>query len=197
MTSPTALYRRRRRQLIAYGRWEPSIISAGHVAAHVRDLTSQGRSRRWIAQQAGVAENVVTRVASGKSTRVSRDNARKLLAVTVTAKPTGKTWVPGAGTRRRVEALATLGWSHPAIAAVAGLHQQTLTNAVCDPTRVAAATAQAVVHAYDRLRYRRRDDRAGAWVRTRAQRRGFAPPDAWTRHTIDDPQARPLTARTE
>lgn len=192
MTNPRTLYRRKRARAIAYGTWQPSIIPAGHVVAHLRDLVESGRSRRWIAQEAGVWSTVVDRLLWGESTNISRRNADLLLAVTHASKPSGKTYMPVVGARRRVEALATLGHSHAVIARETGLTPTTVWNVANLPKRVSADTHAAIARVYDQLSVRLRSGGAGVQVRARARRLGFAPPGAWPRFTIDDPGASPL-----
>lgn len=196
--TPASLYSKRRQLRILNGTWQPSIIPAGHVAAHLRALVAAGRSRRWISRASGVHVTVVCRLVSGEARRVARHNAERLLALTYADRPSaarwGRTWVPAVGTRRRLEALACQGWSQARVAQEAGLHWQTLSNARCSQGRVTAATAEAVARVYERLARVRRTDQAGRWVQARARRRGYQPPAVWTPWTIDDPEARPLPA---
>lgn len=189
-------YQRKRTRAIAYGTWEPSIIPAGHVAAHLVDLLESGRSRRWIARTAGVSETVVGRLVSGKAKSVSRHNEAKLLAVSHACKPSGKTYMPAVGARRRVEALATLGHPQSVIAEMSGLTQTTVWNVANLPKQAAADTHAAIARAYELLRTQDRSDATGAWVKARAARLGFAPPEAWSRFTIDDPGANPMKQKT-
>lgn len=185
-------YGKRRRVLLAEGRWESSRIPADGVAAHLRALIRAGRSRTWIARATGVPEATIHRLLAGQST-ITRHNAYRLLALTRADRPRGKTWVPATGTKRRLEALACQGWSQVDIARLAGLNANTLSRVVRDsPRQVAAATADAVARVYLQLARLCRTDRTGRWVQARARRRGYLPPAAWTPWTIDDPKARPL-----
>lgn len=187
-------YRLQRDRAIAYGTWESSIIPAGEVISHLRELTKSGRSRAWIAKQSGVTPSVLDRLLNGQSTRISRDNADKIKSVTRADKPTGKTYVPVTGARRRLEALAKLGHPESAIAAETGLTETTLWNIRerTDKLWVAACTHNAIAQAYEKMRSCERTDPAGKQVRAWASRKGFQPPRAWTQHTIDDAAARPL-----
>lgn len=185
-------YGKRRRVLLAEGRWESSRIPADGVVAHLRALIRAGRSRTWIARATGVPEATIHRLLAGQST-IARHNAYRLLALTRADRPRGKTWVPATGTKRRLEALACQGWSQVDIARLAGLNANTLSRVVRDsPRQVAAATADAVARVYLQLARLCRTDQTGRWVQARARKRGYLPPAAWTPWTIDDPRARPL-----
>src|SRR5690606_20226512 len=134
-------YGKRRKVLLAEGRWESSRIPAAGVAAHLRALIRAGRSRTSAARATGVPEAASRRVLGGQST-ITRHNAYRLLALTRADRPRGKTWVPATGTKRRLEALACQGWSQVDIARLAGLNANTLSRVVRDsPRQVAAATA--------------------------------------------------------
>lgn len=195
-TNPNTLYRKRRDLLVAQGCWQPSIIPADHVADHLRNLVAAGRTPRWIARRAGISHGVVYRLLNGRSTRIARHNAEKILAVTRADQPARHsepdTWIPAAGTRRRLEALACMGWGNTDISREIGVHWQTLSNLRSGQPRVSALVAARVARVYGRLSRVRREDRAGRWVRSWARNRGFAPPAAWTKWTIDDPNAGPL-----
>jgi hypothetical protein len=168
------------------------IIDATPVIAHLNNLLADGRTKRWIADTAGVTHSVVVRLTTGQSTRVSAGSAERLLAVDLATLAPAR-WVDPTGARRRIEALATLGWGLPQIAFIAGVHLQTLTAIRSSDHRVRASTAECVADAYERLSRQRRDGRDGSWVANRARRQGWAPPSAWAPDTIDDPTATPMT----
>lgn len=99
------------------------------------------------------------------------------------------------GTRRRVHALNTLGWSTPAIFAYAGLGTRGRDNIARE--KVTVRTHVGIRRAYEDLATRRppettMPERVSA-VRTRkdAERRGYPGPDAWWDTDIDDPNAEP------
>lgn len=98
------------------------------------------------------------------------------------------------GTRRRLEALATLGWTVAALAQHAGLRKTLL-----DDWRRATYPRIRRDH-HDRIAalYRELCDREGpsASARIRARKAGLPGPTAWDTHTIDDPHARPDTGDT-
>lgn len=97
-------------------------------------------------------------------------------------------------TVRRLQALARLGWSLPAISVVAGV---THLDRVRAATEVKRSTAKAVAHAYDQLSMRvptasvRWERAAIARTRNHAARQGWPPPLAWDDEDLDNPHAQP------
>ena len=98
-------------------------------------------------------------------------------------------WIDSTGTRRRLEALATIGWSANAIADHTGLSYRWIRELRRGKTpRITRNTRDLVARVYDQLW-----DTPGpcSFARGHATRNGWAPPMAWDEHTIDDPAARP------
>lgn len=102
--------------------------------------------------------------------------------------------IDGTGTRRRLEALAALGWYEWEIAARLGVTRQSVTQLRDDrmhyPASVAAVRAvydelSMTVPPPDKYRYRSRQ---------RAALHGYLPPLAWDDEYIDDPAAQPMTS---
>jgi len=137
------------------------------------------------------------------SRTVREGNAKRLLAVPVPSRfSRGSGLRVGAtGTRRRAEALITLGFSTARIAHEAGLTSRTVSDLTRGCLlRVSTRTAMRMTGAYDRLWDR---DPLVCGVRTqdvrlsvqRASEQGWAPPMAWDElggeHDIDDPAAWP------
>jgi hypothetical protein len=105
------------------------------------------------------------------------------------------------GTRRRVEALATLGWSKARLAPEIGTSYVGLKNRL-RADRVSGRFARAMAEVYDRLWNQRPEDHGvQGWVADRvrrcAQQDGWAGPLAWDDDTIDDPKAQPQTDAVE
>ena len=99
-----------RNRLIAAGDWAP-LVDAGPVAVHIDGLIEAGMQRNHVAELAGVAASVVSKVlATGtgrnRVRRVRAETARRLLAVQRPA-------VDATGTRRRLQALVAIGWPPP------------------------------------------------------------------------------------
>ncbi len=77
---------RNRRQ--AYGTYDPGLVDAGPVRRHVAQLRAGGMGKRTIAARAGINGSVLSKLIYGDRTRgqkpsrrISRENARRLLAV--------------------------------------------------------------------------------------------------------------------
>jgi transcriptional regulator with XRE-family HTH domain len=104
--------------------------------------------------------------------------------------------VDSAGTRRRVQALVTIGWPQARIAAEAGMSPSNFGQTL-QRERVYAGTARTVRRIYDRLWNTLPDEsdrhsRAGiARARNYAAERGWVPPLAWGDDAIDDPARKP------
>lgn len=97
--------------------------------------------------------------------------------------------VPSIGTARRLQALATMGWTMVELAERLGTCPAYLRKtARADRDRVWRDTATAVADLYDQLW-----DQHGRSTITasRARAKGWVPPLAWDDDTIDDPNAEP------
>lgn len=114
--------------------------------------------------------------------------ATRLLSLPIL--PPSKTIVPATGTRRRVEALATIGWSREEIAARAGVTATTLRP---NHLRVGvyAQTAEDVAALYKTARHQPREGRRAASVVRWARSLGYVPSWAWDPSKIDNPHAKP------
>ena len=192
----------------AYGRTPTGWVDAEPVRQHVRAILATGVGWKRIGQVAGVASGTMTTLLYGKTREDGRRSApcrrmnpaaaRKLLALplpTVTQLPGGVP-VDGTGTRRRLQALAVLGWSVAAVAREGGIDRQSL-DAAMRGRPVLARTHQAVAVVYQRLWNTRppADDHSSrvSVSRTvnRAASTGWVPPAAWDDDTIDDPTVQP------
>ena len=182
---------RRRAKAIAYGTWR-GLVDAAAVRAHVQSLREQGLSLKRIAQLSGVGQGTLNALVYGEPSRrrpplaqVRADTQRRLLAVRFqpAAVAAGRR-VDATGTRRRLQALATLGWSVTSLAARSELAVRTLRRALTSTT-VTAQTARAVGRLYDQLRAelaRHRtpgEQAAAARTKATAQRAGWRGPLAW------------------
>lgn len=100
------------------------------------------------------------------------------------------TLVDATGTRRRVQALAALGWPIGELTKRLGLTDRGLSFMYAGTT-VTPATAQAVAVLYDELCW---TEGPSEIAKNRAQRKGWATPLAWDDDEIDDPAAQPKGA---
>lgn len=106
--------------------------------------------------------------------------------------------VPIVGTRRRIEALACMGWSMRALSRALGWHQDRLQVLLSIPGGgVSPANRDRIAALYDELWDKRPPERtrseriSASRPRALAARNGWAPPLAWDDDTIEDPDATP------
>jgi hypothetical protein len=201
-------YERQRRRKVHYG--YQAFVDARPAAEHLRALMAAGMGWRRVAAAANLEPSVVYPLLYGKVDRNggrprTKARARTVNAILAVPMPTldelgGGTIVPNAGTVRRVQALATLGWSVKQIAARAGINHQAIYGAL-GGRDVVVSTARAVRDVYDQLwstpapEGDRWERIAATVARRRAEECGWLPPLAWDDDTIDDPKARPRVRR--
>ncbi len=103
----------------------------------------------------------------------------------------------GWGTQRRLQALATRGWSSGAIGQATGIPAADITAAITDPQDTAADLSTRVAQAYNLLWDRQppqatpHDQVMTRATRAEAERNGWAPPMAWDDEVIDLPDSQP------
>lgn len=109
--------------------------------------------------------------------------------------------VPAIGARRRVQALACLGWSNAEVARRAGMHPEHLPNLVNNAETITRRTAERIAKVYDELSMRfppartKQEKQAITYARNIARLKGWFPPLAWDEDNIDDPNYRPARDR--
>lgn len=190
-TRPDLLVRRRKdkeRRVRQYLHGD-LIVPAAPVVAHMRALQGQGWTLRQIADAAQVAHSTPHALAHQELTK--RTVAERILRVTGSPPSlSSHTLVDSTGTRRRVQALATLGWSPERIAVRAGISRGPVYRAL-GGGGVSVSSATAIRVAYDALWDVRATGGRCDVVAARARAAGWAPPLAWDDDTIDDPTASP------
>ena len=170
------------------------IMPAAAVKTHLARLLAAGYSTNGIAIAAGLTNAQVVYTLN-PAKRIPRRTARRLLAVT---DPTGR--VEATGTRRRLQALAALGWSFSAMAEHLGLSRAAVHHWTTRD-RVAAESAQAARRLYDDLWNKRPPETTpmermvANRNRNKAASSGWPLPMAWDDDTIDDPTAKPYKPR--
>lgn len=185
--------RLRARQLGTYNQ----LIDAEPARRHILRLQAADMSFDAIAVAAGLTtQSILEFVRSlpaqgrGRRRRTTPATEAKILAVTPGDRTTGR--IDATGTRRRVQALAALGWPARHIAMHAGL-QTANAHHLEGRARVYVSTANAIAKTYDELR-RLRPERHGVTkshaqrTRNAAARNHWAPPKYWDdpEHPIDD-----------
>lgn len=198
----------RRRRLKGYRRWEP-FAEADPVRRHLRELMAAGLGLARIAELSRVARSVLADLVHGRLgrdgmrrpvTRLRSGTADRILAVSADASAlTGEAWVDAAGTRRRLQALACLGWPQVRLAERVGGSAERVRRLQLGGTRVRKATAEAIAAVYEQLwdtpapEVTQRQRRTAEHARALARRHQWAPPMAWDDelNPIDDPAAEP------
>lgn len=103
----------------------------------------------------------------------------------------GPVLVDATGTHRRLQALATLGWSIRALEQYVGVKQYRF-NSLRPSSTVHRETAELVRYVYDQLwNTPAPAGRSSAWTKTNARKNGWHVPAAWDDDEIDDPKAKP------
>ncbi|MFF9003730.1 hypothetical protein ACF1GW_39195 [Streptomyces achromogenes] len=197
----------RRRRLKAIGQWQPPFVDAEPVRAHVRALGEAGMSQAALIRRLNLPDEALKNLMRGANgnppgKKVRRETAEAVLAYWPTlADFPDSASIDGTGTRRRVQALMTLGWSKTRLAIELEMRESNFKSCVRSAT-VSARFARQVAALYDRLWTERPQDYGVAdYVVNRVQRfareEGYHGPLAWDDDTIDDPKAEPLTDAVE
>ncbi|MGH7743958.1 MAG: helix-turn-helix domain-containing protein [Candidatus Dormibacteria bacterium] len=190
-------YKRNCRRQIAYGRWQP-YVDAEPARQHIRVLQAAGIGWKRIAYLAGLSETVVSNLLYGNpprnrapAKRVRPATLEKIMMVRVD-QVADSALVDATGTRRRLQALMTVGWSQAKLAHRLGKHPQSLSK-IFTLSKVTAATARAVHQLFDALwdthppQQTCYERGAATKARRLAQRNGWLPPMAWDEETINAP----------
>jgi transposase len=173
-------------------------VDAEPARQHILQLQRTGMSADAIAAAAGVTIQSILEFVRpipsqgrGRRRRTTPANQAKILAVTLDDRTIGR--IDATGTRRRIQALVTLGWPVRIIARHAGLADQNAHGLLQRP-RVYVATAKAIATAYDDLRTRRPEKHGVTKAhivvaKNRAARHRWEPPKYWDQHpgAIDNP----------
>ena len=178
--------RRDRYRLLAYGRYQDAHQPIEPIRQHLQALVDTGMIPERIAISAGVGGATVRRLLNSETARfVTGATARKLLAVTPdssTLAAQGR--VNGRGTRRRLQALAAIGWNHHEIARRLG-YPRWKVNKALEGAYVDIRVHDDIAALYDELWDQQppthtRAQRVGrSYALTVARRHGWLPPLAW------------------
>lgn len=175
----------RKRDELRRLRGVPGHVDGTRVASHIRLLLATGWTVQELARTTRISYRTITYVLSGQRSMQTR-NAVKILAI----KPlNGPSRVDATGTRRRIQALARIGWTLKTIAQRSG-HSYSYFARILNGsvTAVSRDTADQVAVAYRSLV---RTQGPSLGTRTIAERNGWHGPFAWDESTIDDPNAAP------
>lgn len=197
----------RTKAMAAQGMADPLWVDAEPVRRHVRALMSAGMGVPRIQQVSTVSKGVLARLVYGApgrgeapSSKIRPVNAAKLLAVR-TLQVADSALVDATGTRRRLQALVTVGWSGAELMRQIGVVGTDFPKLV-GRDKVLARTERAIRALYNQL-WDTAPPTSTRWERATLSRaqgfaaaRGWAPPMAWDDDTINNPAAEPATAGT-
>lgn len=168
-------YRRRIRMGI-YG-WR----DAARAREHVEALRSLGWTWEGIADVAGLSTYVAHQLGTGKTRRLLPESETALLKVPLMPFDSQRS-VDSCGTRRRVQALAWMGWTCSEVARRAGTTQRTLATLILPHRRISFALSRRVAAVYDELSMSFGPSKIAAG---KARQLGFVPPLGWDEDLID------------
>lgn len=189
----TAHSKRQKRYRLDRSRGIERLVDAEPLREHVAALKEAGLSQWDIAIAAGwKSRNALADALTRK--KVTPRTMARVMAVQAPPASRRNGYVDATASRRRLQALAVMGWPSRQIAARLGrLDQQTYLYVQNGrTTTVRRRTEDDIARLYDELW-----DQPGPSTRTAAHARaqGWAPPLAWDEDSIVDPNARPVGAR--
>lgn len=175
-------------------------IDPAPIRAHILTLLSR-MTLGGIAALSGSSASHLRNILDGQHPTMRADLAARLLAISIDT-PSGSHHVDPTGARRRLQALALLGFGFERLARMVddcsafNLREIAYGNR----TRITSDHEQAIRVVFDRLvrdgrpyAPSNRHERAGAArIIQRAQRAGWVSALAWDGNSIDDPNARPV-----
>lgn len=191
---------RERRKLMAYGRFDHGFVAGEPVRDHIRFLRANGLGVKTISKLSGIHAATLGAIMWGRNgnppcNRVRRENAAAIFAV----KPSLDLLAAGAmidplPTRRRIQALACLGWTWRAIAQEADIDERRVWWFL-EGQLITAGNARLIRDVYSRLwdRIPTSDNpHVVAKIRSaraKAKRFGWTPPFGWDDIDTDEEPA--------
>lgn len=186
----------------------PAYIDAQPARDHVRHLGAQGMGWKRVARAAGLSPSTVWKLLYGDPKRGREPNKRIRSAtadalLSVELDLAGGAKVPSQGTRRRLQALVTIGYSQTFLAGRLGMLVGNLGKTLHHNSEVLKSTAEKVAEVYDELAM---TPRVASDHRTRisiSRAKNYAewmmwlPPLAWDDDTIDDPFVEPVVLEAD
>jgi lambda repressor-like predicted transcriptional regulator len=162
------------------------------VRAHAERLSARGWTQTQIAAASGLHQTTVSLILSARFAGCSRTTAAAILNIRLDQDPPiARSLVDTTGTRRRLQALAVLGYSLPEIARQSGVAERalrTVLEGLRPHTRI--TTASRVARLYRQLATRPAPPtRYAEKARNQAMAAGWHGPMAWA--DIDDPACVP------
>lgn len=184
-------WQRRRRLLLAQGRWDPTEHRSPVPAhAHLVELTdAYGLSCEALSDLSGIGTRAIFELRDGGSrTWITPSLEQRVLATEFDLdRLADNRRLSAIGTQRRIRALQRLGWSFGTLSGRLGVTVQAVSQ-IFNRDHVQVITARRIAHLYDELAMTPGPSVRGA---RRALRAGFAPPLAWDEGSIDDHRTQP------
>ena len=194
-------YQRSRYRRQGYGTWQP-LVDAEPARQHIGQLRKIGHSLPNIEKAARISAATLHRIlydgTNKRARRIRPEVAERILSIPLTPPPIKPhTIIDATGTRRRLQALVSMGWTLNALGPQLGFHSRRLTDLI-HADQVLASTARRIADGYRTVQTRDPRDhgvpaRSINMARNLAAREGWHGPLAWD--DIDDPAAKPEKVR--
>lgn len=189
---------RRRRKLIAYGRWEPAAVPSESTFAKLEELRAADWTWDQIAEAAGRPRSTIHRLLANRTSTVFRSTRDAILSIGDQPPKRGSSRVDATGARRRLRGLAHAGHSWAVIGAAIGRSAQQVHALATSEHGCTAETAAAIADAYERLWDVPVPDGYGkSRAVGAAVRAGWHLPIEWAGLDIDDPNVEPEPLGTD
>lgn len=174
----------------AYGR--PPKVDATAARQHLLALVEAGMGHERIAA-AGLARQTVERIISGRAVTCTRRIHEVIMAIAPNPR-----MVPTVGARRRIQALALLGWTNRDLAPLVGRTPESLAATMRRSATISRDLHERIASVHSRLWDTPAPvSAASKRVRTEARLKGWAPTAAWDDIDHDDaPSLGDTTVRT-
>ena len=154
---------------------------AAQAREHVKALRGLGWTYEGIAQAAGLSSYVPHKLDIGQTKTLRAESEKALLAVPLVPSDSHRSG-DSAGTRRRVQALAWMGWPCSEVAYRAGTTRSSLATLILPDRRISFALARRVAAVYEELCMTFGPSKVAAG---KARQLGFVPPLGWDEDLID------------
>lgn len=193
----------RNRKTKAYGRSEHNMVDAEPARQHIKELNEKGWGVKRIARSVGVGESTVWRIAYGEPgktlppQRILESTNQKIMSFDPEERDrwegTVNERIDSTGTKRRIQALMSCGYSMTLIAKTMGGNKNVIVE-ILKSERVRLSTAEAFKAVYDKLwdveppRETSFEKKAYTMSKKMAQANGWLPPMAWDDDLMDDPE---------
>ncbi|MCR2051999.1 hypothetical protein NSA19_03840 [Actinomyces bowdenii] len=200
-----AIRRRRKQYQMGLKPDVAPLVPAARVAEHLAQLRAAGVTHREVAARVGKSYSAIRRYAYLRRGRVRFDSVKEIMAIPVPEAPVapvvalgmggGDGYVDAVGSRRRLQALAVMGWPLWGQARRMGMSTAALSDIRLGHVTTVRARTAATIAAWYRYMVTHppmpHERSAASDARTRRVGAGWVGPMAWDQGTIDDPQARP------